>query len=224
MLRVAFDTALDKPTATYHIPFGALSRPASGQEWPALQWVDLSQGPAGLAVLNDSKHGYAAKGSTLTLSLIRSCYDPDPVPNPGEHHWRYAILPHAGAWQGARLAQHAATFNQPLLSASVPYDAHGGAPLEWSLYSGSEDSGVIPTGLKLAETGNDLVLRMYEGIGKEEEFSVTLASAPATLSSVNFLEDEVRKESAGGQPRLKLRPFEIKTIRFAIPGRPPQER
>src|SRR5262249_8636582 len=38
LLRVAFDTAFAKPTATYHVPFGALSRPTTGQEWPALQW------------------------------------------------------------------------------------------------------------------------------------------------------------------------------------------
>lgn len=226
MLRVAFDTALDKPTATYHIPFGALSRPATGQEWPALQWADLSDSTGGLAVLNDSKHGYAAKGSTLTLSLIRSCYEPDPVPNPGDHHWRYAIVPHAEACQEAGLPQRAAAFNQPLLSASIPYDAHGGAPLEWTLYSAPETGAVIATGLKLAEKSDAFVLRMYEGAGRDEAFRATISGAPTSVAAVNFLEDELwTKPSPEGHVDLPLRPFEIRTIRFSPPATPrPEER
>ncbi|MFT3685527.1 MAG: glycoside hydrolase family 38 C-terminal domain-containing protein [Phycisphaerales bacterium] len=104
MLKVAFDTATQEPAATYHVPFGALQRPTDGHEVPALQWADVSEtlnnakGGGGVTVLNDAKHGFACKGSTLTMSLIRATYRPDPLPNAGDHHWRYAILPHSGDW------------------------------------------------------------------------------------------------------------------------------
>ncbi len=219
MLRVAFDTTLESPTATYHVPFGALSRPITGQEWPALQWIDMSDQKQGLAVFNDCKHGFAAKGSSFTMSLIRSCYEPDPVPNPGEHHWRYAIAPHSGDWQHAALARSAAAFNQPLLSASVPYDAHGPAPLEWGLYADFQAPGIVPTGLKLAEKSDELVLRMYEGTGTNAAFAPTLAGAPESVEAVNFLEDVAGPVACtSGRLDLKLRPFEIKTIKFRVPA------
>ena len=37
MLRIAFDTALESPTATYHVPFGALARPTDRPGIPRLR-------------------------------------------------------------------------------------------------------------------------------------------------------------------------------------------
>src|SRR5207248_63425 len=140
------------------------TRPTDNTESAALNWGDLGDGKYGVSILNDSKHGYSADGGTMRLSLIRSSYSPDPNPNPGLHHWRYAIVPHSGDWKSAGTVQRAMEFNEPLMSATVPFDAKGSSPLEWSLGS-ITDPTVVTTGLKLAEKGNDLVLRMYQTTG-----------------------------------------------------------
>ncbi len=214
LLRVAFDVRADKSVATYHVPFGALSRPAEGREFPALQWADISDDSGGIAVLNDSKHGFAATGSRLTMSLIRASFEPDPVPNPGAHHWRYAIAPHAGDWRNAGLAQRAGAFNQPLIAATVPYDAAGAAPLQWGLLS-EQTSGVVATGLKRTEEGDDLAIRFYEPIGRAATPTIKPTEAVQLAGEVNFIEDALQPAGSSTPLRdLKFHPFEIKTLRL----------
>ena len=50
----------------------------------------------GAAVLNDSKYGWSALGSTLSLSLLRSPKMPDATCDMHQHYFRYAIMPHDG--------------------------------------------------------------------------------------------------------------------------------
>jgi alpha-mannosidase len=198
MIRVAFDANFENPVATYHVPFGALSRPADAVEYPALQWGSLSDGTTGLSFLNDSKHGYSATGSTMRMSLIRSSFDPDPVPNPGHHVWNYSIYPHEGDWQAGRVTQKAAEFNQPLLQATVPFEAKGKMPLEWSPLQVS-DSNVVATGLKVAEDDKDLVLRLYQNSKSPSAASVSFRMPVIGALWVNFLEDRLGVATVQGQ-------------------------
>jgi len=216
MLRVAFDTAIEHPTATYEVPFGAITRPTDGLEYPALEWADLGGQGYGLAVFNDSKHGHSASGSTLRLSLIRSSFSPDPAPNPGEHHWRYSIVPHSGDWKQAHVVQKAADFNQPLLEATVPFDAKGSAPLQYSPLSIS-DPNVVPTCLKLGEDAGDLIVRMFESTGKPSNLGLKLNVPVTNATWVNFLEDDLGKaELSKGGVSAPLRGFEIKTVKLKL--------
>jgi alpha-mannosidase len=224
LLRVAFDVRAGNPVATYHVPFGALSRPTDGHEYPALQWADVSSGAGlppggsseqsggGLILINDSKHGFACKGSTLTMSLIRAPFNPDPVPNPGHHHWRYAIAGHTLGFTGAFPTARATSFNQPLLAATVPYDASGPAPLEWQLLTGGLGN-IRASAIKLAEDDNDFIARLYEPRGKPGQ--AVLAPA-ASAAAVNFLEDPIAPLKPDGRKRIFLdfRAFEIKSIKF----------
>ncbi len=216
MLRVAFDTGIEKPTATYEVPFGSITRPVDGIEYPALEWADLGGKGYGLSVFNDSKHGHSAEGSTMRLSLIRSSFSPDPVPNPGLHHWKYSIVPHAGDWKQAQITQKAADFNQPLLAATVPFDAKGSAPLQYSALS-IADANVVPTCLKRGEDGGDLIVRMYEATGKATQTGISLNVPVSQASWVNFLEDNLGSaEIANGAVKTPLRGFEIKTVKLTL--------
>src|SRR5204863_68971 len=42
MLKLRYSTALGSPVAAYEIPYGALERPASGEEEPGQRWADVS--------------------------------------------------------------------------------------------------------------------------------------------------------------------------------------
>lgn len=185
MLRVAFDAAIDKPIATYEIPFGALSRPTDGRESAALEWGDLGDSRYGVSFLNDSKHGYSATANTMRLSLIRSSYEPDPVPNPGEHSLRYAIYPHSGSWKDAGSTRVAAEFNQAMTVATVPFDARGDRPLEWSPLHVTDDA-VMPTCLKRCEDDGSLVLRVYQSTGAPSTGAISLSYNPAYAAWVTF--------------------------------------
>lgn len=219
MLRAVFDSALDHPTARYEVPFGSITRKADGAEGVALQWGDISDGKGGLSIFNDSKHGYSTEGAQIRLTLIRSPHDPDPDPNPGHHHWQYAIHPHPLNEGSAALSKYATELNQPLYVISVPYDARGDAPLQWSALS-LTDPNVVPTCLKRSEIGDDLIVRAYEASGKPSN-GFLLPKIPFGLPTiVNFLEDKLSNTISvpGSGISLKLRPFEIRTIRIPPPN------
>lgn len=223
MLRVAFDSGLAKPTATYQVAYGALSRPMDGSECAGQEWTELDGDKEGLAIFNDCKYGFSASGSTMWMSLIRSSYEPDPDPNPGHFHWRYAVYPHAGDWREPSVVRGAAEFNTPLLDATVPFDSSGKDPLEWGLLS-ALDPHVVPTALKGAEDGDGLVLRAYESTGAASSGSVIVNAPFAESETVNFLEDPQDKPAriVGGKVPFALHGFQIKSVELlpAMLGKP----
>jgi len=218
LLRVAFNTNLDKPAATYEVPFGALTRPADGSESAALNWADLSAGGYGLTVLNDAKSGHSADGSTLKMTLIRSSFTPDPQPNPGMHHWRYEILPHSGDWRTGNAVKAGMELQEPLLAATIPFDAQGKAPKQFSLLSLSQPN-LVATGLKLGEDAGDLVVRFYESAGKPTAGSVNLSLPSQKADWVNFVEDPLNPAPLTNQRvPFQLHGFEIRTLKVKLAG------
>ncbi len=215
LLRLVCHTALSKAVATYDVPFGAISRPTDNRPVVALKWGDLSTADGGVALINDSKHGYGATADTLLVSVIRASYTPDPVPNPGQNVSHYEIIAHEGDWRDARLPWRGFEFNQPLVQATVPYDARGDAPLEWSAAQVSATD-CLPTGLKLAEDDDALIVRFYEALGRT---TTTTLTGPWDLNRptvVNFIEDRVQNLTAQGRSTTlpALRPFQIVTVKL----------
>jgi alpha-mannosidase len=57
-------------------------------------WADLSEYGFGVALMNDSKYGYACHGNVLRLSLLRSSKQPDAEADMGSHRFKYCLAPH----------------------------------------------------------------------------------------------------------------------------------
>lgn len=219
MLRVAFETRMQKPIASYEVPFGSIRRPVDGKEYPALKWAAIQSGDqrTGVAVLNDSKYGFSAsqEGSTLRMSMIRSSFEPDPEPNPGFHVWNYKIVPINLSTVGgvSGLEQQALAFNQPLLSATVPFDAHGSAPLTYSPIT----SGIpgVATSFKKSEDGKGYILRFYDASGRPSEGQIKPSFPIIASEWVNFLENKIAQTVVkDGSVETAVRPFEIKTLKL----------
>lgn len=247
--KVAFAGAASNLPFTYEVPFGYLDRAQDGREWPALKWVagawmrndgDAMMPSINLAILNDNRHGFSVKDGVLRMTLIRPSYDPDPIPNPGRHVSRYAIVPLAlnldrltgvtdkassdpgsnrpAAPEFAEVSRRAAEFNQPLLAATVPFDATGDAPSEWSLLS-IDSATIVPTGLKRAEDGGDVIVRMYEAAGAPTKAALRPQFKTAAVKWVNFIEDALAEATMNDTGvAAEFRKFEIKTLRVAPAG------
>ncbi len=203
-LRTSFPFAVTDAHARYAIPFGDIERPMDGHECAALEWADVSGAEGGVALLNDCKHGHSAKGATLTLSLIRSSYEPDPEPDVGMHVIRYALLPHAGDPREARVPYRAAEFNTPPIALWAA-KGEGDLPLEKSFLS---VEGALPTALKMSEDGDAWVVRFYNPTN-----AVATASVPGAekATEVNLIEDPIGEADPS---KISLRPYEVKTLRF----------
>jgi alpha-mannosidase len=218
LVRLAFDGAAKSPTATYQIPFGAVTRPTDGGEGPAQAWADISGPAGGVSVIEDCKHGFSAKGSTLRMSVIRGIMGPDMLPNPGEQPLHYAIIPHVGDWRAADATRRAAELEQPLLVSTIPSDAQGIGPSEFS-FAHPSDPFVVPTCLKKAEDGDGFVIRMFESIGHPDSATLNLCASATNGTWTNFIEDPLGMATLRDREvKVDMRPWEIKTLRVYVPG------
>ncbi len=190
-LAMRFPLALSGVKARYEIPFGSIERAEpAGQEVPSLRWADVvgmsttgspAGKPAGLTLLNDSKYGHSLDGSTLRLNLIRSSYDPDPIPEVGTHSMRMAVVPHAGVLPVADLVRLGAAFNHPLQG--IGTGIHAGA-LPHTVAAGvtCDQAGVLVTQIKWAEDGDALIVRLQETSGTAT--GATLGFSPVIFGTL----------------------------------------
>jgi alpha-mannosidase len=211
--------SLQDSRATFEIPFAALERPANGNEVPALRWADLSDGTYGLSLLNNGKYGYHAHYHTLGMTLVRSSYDPDPLPDKGQHRFTYSLYPHAGTWREAGSIQRAAELNQPLLWRIVEGGQAGTLKPGETLLTCTSES-VLVSALKLAEdqpqAGAQVIVRLYETQGRRSHAIITSSRPIQHAEETNLIEDRKRPLPVLGdhQTRLSFKPHQIRTVRL----------
>lgn len=219
-LKVEFPLALRSDHATYEIQFGHVRRPThfnTSWDWArfevcAHRWADLSEPDFGVAVLNDSKYGYACHANILRLSLLRAPVWPDPYADRGLHEFRYGLLPHAGGPQLGGVISAAAAFNQPLqlLPSALPVG-------ETRAFFAVDHAAVVIDTVKLAEDSADLIVRLYESHGSHARATLTTDLPVSAARRTNLLEDPLEAVPChNGMLTLELRPFEIVTLQLSL--------
>ena len=100
------------------------------------QFADFSEYGYGVAILSESKYGYACEGNVLRLSLLRAATAPDaeqdqgtfcfppslnariahlsPRGRIGKHEFSWAVMPHVGSFLESDVPTAAYLFNSPL--------------------------------------------------------------------------------------------------------------
>ena len=213
-LRADFDTTIQTTTADCEIQFGTIKRPThqntvwefSMYEACAHRWVDLSERSRGVAVLNDCKYGHAFKQGQISLHLLRTPGNPDPVADQAHHTFTYALMPHAGDYVQGKVRQAAHELNSPLTVL--------GASSKGSLVKLSSSS-VFVEAIKQAEDGDGWIVRLYEATGADVDCMVTLGLPTTTASVVNLMEEHI--DSVDVQDNtlaLSFRPYEIISLRL----------
>ena len=226
LLRAAFPTNVVANEARFEIQYGTVARPThDNTKWEYAQfescahrYADLSEPDFGVALLNDSKYGYRAKGGELSISLLRASTEPDPVADRGAHRFTYSILPHAGDLAHTdEVVAAAAELNQGVERfEGLALETPSALPVEIA------GEGIDLAVLKKAEDSDDLVVRLVETRGRRAEATLSSARhsslvarhfAKATPVLANELEET-------GAPlalpaKLSFRPFEIKTLRLS---------
>lgn len=220
LLKLAVPVAVTTDESRAEVHFGHVRRPThANTSWDQARfetlmhrWVDLSDGDAGLAVLNDCKYGYDARGNRLRITLLRSPVYPWPEADQGEHRFRLALMPHRGfATDGGVIVEAAEDFNMPLrwlgqvTAPSAAIDVEPPVALD--------GDGVAVAAIKKAEADDGLVVRLYETRGRRAE--VVVSTPFASVSVVDLLEREpVALPMIGGRLTLAFQPFEVKTLKL----------
>ena len=213
LLRTLTPVNARSATGTFECAYGVVKRPthtntswdAAMFEAPGHRFVDLSEPGFGVAVLNTAKYGHSVRGNVIGMSLLRSPVYPDPLADEGKQSFAYALMPHAGDWFEGGVREEAEDLNQPLLAAAA-------SGLRAGQVTPIAVSGIDAafSGLKPAEDGDGLILRVYEPAGRRGDFRLILAEGWHEAGPVNILEEPMDRG-----PGADLRPFEVRSWRLA---------
>lgn len=205
LLRVNFPTTISTDRALFDVPFGIISRSTTSNlpfdrarfEVPAHKWAALQDSAVTVAVASDSKYGYRAKGTELSLSLLRSPEAPDPEADLGSHRFTYALL---CSTEGLLpIQEESAALNRNLLAVDSRYKplvtVHGGS--------------VMAETVKVSEDRMRVVVRLREWSGAPCTVHYQWAASldPDTVIAANMIE-----EADAHIDCFAFRPFEVKTL------------
>jgi alpha-mannosidase len=224
MLKTAFHFAGDAEAATFEIPYGTIGRTtrpeteAEKAKWevPGQRWVDVTDtsGEFGLTLVNDSKYGYDAVGSTLRLTLLRAPKYPDPNADIGEHEFAYALYPHEGDWRQADSYRRGAEFNVSLI-ARVTKRHEGDLPSEQRLIGTNARHVVLSAFKAVRDTSArpTFVLRVSEVEGQSGTMKLSFPFPVAQAWTVNLMEDRQGALTPDGNTVvLPIGPYELKSV------------
>lgn len=223
--RNIFPMNLNDPRMTYDIPFGALERPQG--EYPAQNWVDVSDGERGIALLNRGIPGHSLVGNVLTSSLMKCIkvvdygaggYSQKARDTAGfeigvEHRFEQAILPHHDDWQTAKIYQDALAFNVPLTVCKTT--AHPGALPSKGSFATIEPENMVLHALYVDD--NELVMRLAEAEGRSVDGRIEFRWPVSSARETDFIGTNAEPLAVSGHNiNFSATPFEIKTFRISL--------
>ena len=245
MLRALFPLNFETPRFFSNVPYNVVERPIDGkingkdapswlnsqsiiygvdpeledgQEVPAQKWVDVSDGKIGVALLNKTKYGHSYHNGDLRITLMRAAGSPDIYPNLGKFNISYALFPHQEDWKNGVWTE-GDDFNLPIEANEPPSLAlvktHATRPESESLLS-LEAEGVYMTGIKKAEDTDELVIRIVEVEGNNQQVTLHLPKNIHTVRKLNFLEnhiaDDFNAQVIEKSTKFNIAPHEILTL------------
>ena len=186
--------------------------------WPYGVSDEDPERQAGATLMNDSKYGHRVSDNEIRLTLLRSSYDPDTLPDLGQHEIRYALAPYVDDYCPGAAHRLGYAFNHPCLP--VGTTAHAGdLPVEDSLVEVLTHNALL-SGLKQAEDSEAIIVRLFETAGRDTEAEVRLSPAlvPPNAPAVetDLMEQPLANSTArmeGEVLKVKLPPHGIATVR-----------
>jgi alpha-mannosidase len=159
-------------------------------------------------LLNDCKYGHKVLGNVLDLNLLRSPTYPDPDADRGVHEFTYSLFPHPHAFDTRILAQ-ALQLNQ------APLRLEGRVKPAIKVPAYLDTSEIVFQVCKQAQESRDLILRLYEPVGRRQRATLLLTHPHSGVTETNLLEENetsltIRENSV----LLDFDPFEIKTLKL----------
>ncbi|MGV9249890.1 alpha-mannosidase [Streptomyces sp. NPDC003697] len=226
-LKLAFPLDVHAERYASETQFGHHHRPThTNTSWDAARFeacnhrfVHVAEPGWGVAIVNDSTYGHDVtrsvrtdgdRGTTTTVrvSLLRAPRFPDPGTDQGVHRFRHALVPGADIGSAVREGWRV----------NVPERRRTGAAEVAPLVTVDDDA-VVVTAVKLADDGGgDVVVRLHEAHGGRARATLTAGFEVADVLVTDLLErplpDVTAPERDGGRIALRLRPFELVTLRL----------
>jgi len=143
-----------------------------------------------------------------------------PTPDAQEfktYTFEYSLFPHQKGWKEADSFKPANEFNNELISFQIPAaKGKGTFPSQFSFVEIKPENLILVT-LKKSEEGDEVILRFFETKGEETQAEIKVFRRIKRAIITNLLEeDEYKLEPEGDILRMKVKPFEIITLRLRL--------
>ena len=227
MLKLSFPLDVHADRAASEIQFGHVYRPThANTSWDAARfetcahrWVHVGEPGFGVAVANNATYGHditrstRPDGGTTTLvrqTLLRAPLFPDPTADQGRHVLRTSI----------RIANDVLDAVREGYRVNLPLRIVEGAACVAPLVV-SHCPSIVVECVKLAEDrSGDLVVRIYEARGAQAAGTLAFGADIEAIIETDLLERPLDEQAAlidvtSSQAELRLRPFQIVTLRVA---------
>lgn len=218
LLKLAFPLDVQAAHTDAETQFGYQSRVThTNTSWEAAKFetsmhrfVLVREQDFGVALVNDSIYGYDtsrevsddAVVTTVRLSLLRAPRFPDPDTDHGHHEIEVGFVIGADA---------AIATAEGIRINALPSIVRGAREVE-PLVS-VEGEGIVVSAVKLADDGSgDVIVRVYEALGRRAAGELSVGFEHREVREVSLIEDDIDEARTGGE--LKLRPFEVRTLRI----------
>ena len=140
ILTVSFPVAINSSRAAYEIPCGYIERPTycneavktGSNESAGYNWIDLSEGDYGAALLNNCRCGCDVRGNRLRLTLPATGSSGNS--KQGSCRFTYSLLPHAGDLREGEVVENSRAIDFPPECISIVGNRSGKLPLERSFF------------------------------------------------------------------------------------------
>ncbi|MFB7716152.1 alpha-mannosidase [Nocardia sp. NPDC056100] len=231
-LKLAFPLDIHADRYASETQFGHMFRPThTNTSWEYAKFeacnhrfVHVAEPGWGVAVVNDSTYGHdvtrtvrddGGTTTTLRVSLLRAPRFPDPETDHGAHRFRHALI------VGASIGDAVREGYRINLTAPRTGFASAVAPL-----FRIDNPAVVTSAVKLADDGSgDVIVRVYEAHGDRTQALVSPGFDYTGVEFCDLLERPLAGESSETSHddgiRLRLRPFQLLTLRFTRPGASP---
>jgi alpha-mannosidase len=227
LVKAEFPLSVSNPVATYDLGMGAIERgnnKSNLYEVPAQQWADITNadGSYGITIMNDCKVGWdKPTDSTLRLTLLHtpassSSWLQDNTTNDmGRHVFTYSISGHTKTWRNGSCWK-AASLNQPLYAFQTT--KHNGTLNKSFSFVKVNKNQVMVKALKMAEEGEDVVVRLQELNGERaDKVTISFPGAVNAIKEVNGAEDIISDNIQNDSLiKCSLKPYQPASYAFTV--------
>ena len=213
--------------ATFDLGLGTIKRPNMTEnlyEVPCQKWVDLTDESCdyGVSIISECKYGFDKfNNNTIRMTVLHTPandYDKNSkqsMMDLGLNRYSYAIYSHSGE-VGVDTQNEARAFVQPMVAIAV--DKHIGKLGEEYCFTDTNTNDVIIRAVKRAQTGDFVVVRLNEAMGKQVndyklKFGFGVKQAVELYASEEFKNEAKVKN---GYLVADFRPFEVKTFALVL--------
>ncbi|MBP7344329.1 MAG: alpha-mannosidase [Clostridia bacterium] len=175
----------------YEVPFGTCIRKPADDDRPSTGFVlamNKDTRNKSMMLYSDSKYGYRTQENSLSLTLIRGSYDPDPYPEIGMHKFQIAVGLTDNP-DNMSLIEQASCIMHPLISMSVK-PQKGTLATKGNFMKVLEKGTCVISSVKMSDIDTKIaVIRLYETENKKSK--TTISFGRKIKSAKHVLLDEI---------------------------------